>query len=180
MGYNTRERRTLSNGRKTIVFPPGTTTRSVVEWGRAHGYTAREQQWELRNTQVYCLYRPFRQRIVHSLCDWLYCFGEKDLDTVRANWHRVQPQWHRLHQTNTNLIPIPGWIPPKFVDVPVRMSQLHTVFPDLEQDEIDNTAVEFVNNSITETMWTALEQDQHYRPEVIAIDTWENGELVRR
>lgn len=185
MKFETFEVRTITNKEKkiSIVFPPKTGTRSIIEWGKQNGFKG-DINADHRNNTVYCLYRPFRERIASAVVQWLASKGNKDLKTIQSQWHLVEQHWSKdLYKQNTHLIPLQGWVDPQLVDVPILTSNLQAEMNKLadhhnlgsfssHQNKTQDLLLEYVNANITENMWHQLESDPVYRVELETCTRW--------
>lgn len=184
MKFMTGEVRTRSNYQAgvSIVFPAKTGTRSIVEWSDENGFKG-DPNPDFDNQVVYCLYRDFRDRISSAIIQWLATKGRKDLDTLKSNWHLVLEHWPKIYNQNTHLIPIQGWVDPKKVNVAIHTDNLNVEMNKLAklydftpfavwQNKTDQELLDFVKQSITESMWQEIEKDPVYQIEVDACTHW--------
>lgn len=167
----------------SLVFPPKTGTRSIVEWANENGLKG-DADPDFTNQTVICLYRNFRDRIASAVVQWLASKGKKDMDTIVSNWHLVEENWPKIYNCNTHLIPIQGWVDPKQVDIAIHTDQLEasmnliasrygfTPFK-THENKTQQELLDYANNMITESMWEEIELDPVYKIEVEACTHWQ-------
>ena len=181
----TAEVRTRSNYSAgiSIVFPPKTGTRSIVEWANENGLKG-DVNPDLTNQTVVCLYRNFRDRIASAIVQWLATKGRKDLHTIKENWHLVEEHWPKIYNCNTHLIPLQGWVDPRRVDIAIHTDYLNEGMNKLaerygfsefrsHENKTQNELLNYVNSKITESMWQEVELDPVYKIEVEACINWQ-------
>lgn len=181
----TAEIRTRSNYTAgiSLVFPPKTGTRSIVEWANENGLKG-DVDPDFTNQTVVCLYRNFRDRIASAVVQWLATKGKKDMDTIVTNWHLVEEHWPKIYNCNTHLIPIQGWVDPKQVDIAIHTDHLNEEMNKLakqygfsefnsHENKTQNELLDYVNSRITESMWQEIELDPVYKIEVDACTNWQ-------
>ena len=177
------EWRAFEYERKLLVVPPCCGTEYAVATRRLNPtMQSRHTQhihWEVTPNRVYCLYRPFRQRIVYAIAQWLATYP----GTVDENWWRVDDAKGYLDQQHPSLVPLWEWVPPKFVDEPVNYEHMPDLFMTwgLEVPKhmsvIESTPIEdvwWIDDKINtySHFWSALENSLAYRQEAKAIETW--------
>ena len=185
MNFMTAEIRTRSNysAGVSLVFPPKTGTRSIVEWANLNGLKG-DVDPDFTNQTVVCLYRNFRNRIASAVVQWLATKGSKSLETIKENWQLVEEYWPQIYNCNTHLIPIQGWVDPKRVDIAIHTDRLNEGMNKLaeqfgftkfhsHENKTSNELLDYANANITEGMWQQLETDPVYKIEVDARTHWQ-------
>lgn len=177
------EWRAFEYERKLLVVPPCCGTDYVVATRklnpRMQSRYTQSIHWEIKQYQVYCLYRPFRQRIVYAIAQWLSVYP----GTVDENWWRVDAARGYLDQQHTALRGLWEWVPPKFVDVAVPYDHAPDLFEQWglqtpsNMSVIESTPIEdvwWIEDKINtySHFWSELERSDAYRQEAKAIETW--------